>query len=149
MNSTVLGDINSTVLDSWERTLFDSCACFGDNIQELVFRRRDMIKPDLKPSVRAICSPKVPVGSLLFADDLPKTLKDIKDIYSLRSQVGARPPYQGKGSWKGHNYSGFKQNQNQNQNQNKSNSSGHPRQSSGGKNSGGYGHNYQRREHRQ
>jgi len=49
-------------------------------------KRKDQLAPELDPAIRSICVSSRPVSSLLFGDDLPKTLKDIRDS----KQVGAK-----------------------------------------------------------
>jgi hypothetical protein len=90
MYSLSYDQITQNVINKWHKALLDGCACFGETAQDFILRRRDVIRPDLKPAVRAICSSKVPASSLLFGDELSKTLKDIKDTQSLGYQVAKK-----------------------------------------------------------
>ena len=51
--------------------------------QELSYRRRELMRPQLNTNYRHLCSPSNPVTAELFGDDLPKAVKDITDTNRL------------------------------------------------------------------
>ena len=51
--------------------------------QELSYRRRELMRPQLNTNSRHLCSPSNPVTAELFGDDL-KAVKDITDTNKLK-----------------------------------------------------------------
>ena len=94
--------------------------------QELNYRRRELMRPQLNANYRHLCSPSNPVTSLLFGDDLPNAVKDIsadtnrlsskltKDSSSTRSAKSSqqRPYWQGKRKYDGARNSNKQQSKN-------------------------------------
>ena len=66
----------------------DALALLGHSQYELSMKRREAIRPSLKRECAALCSPNVPVTSLLFGDDLQQQLNNIKASHKI-SQVSA------------------------------------------------------------
>ena len=68
-------------------SLMDGVLLLANANQELNYRRRELMRPQLNANYRHLCSPSNPVTSLLFGDDLPKTVKDISDTNRLSSKL--------------------------------------------------------------
>ena len=66
----------------------DALALLGHSQYELSLKRREAIRASLKREYAALCSPNVPVTSLLFGDDLQQQLNNIKASNKI-SQVSA------------------------------------------------------------
>ena len=64
-------------------SLTDAVSLMGHASHQTSLRRRDNMVPILKRDYAALKSPNVPVTSLLFGDDLPKTVKDLKQTYTM------------------------------------------------------------------
>ena len=75
-------DVDDTV-----GSLMDRVLLLANASQELNYRRRELIRPQLNANYRHPCSPSNPVTSLLFGDDLPKAVKDISDTNRLSSKL--------------------------------------------------------------
>lgn len=60
--------------------------------------RKDAVAPELDYSFRQICTPGRPVTELLFGEDLPKALRDIKDAQQTTSKVTSQVP---RGNFRG------------------------------------------------
>ena len=67
--------------------LTDAVALMGHASNQTSMRRRDNMVPILKRDYAALKSPNVPVTSLLFGDDLPKTVKDLKQTYTMGKDI--------------------------------------------------------------
>ena len=52
--------------------------------QELNYRRRELMRPQLNTNYRHLCSPSNPVTAKLFGDDLLKAVKGITDTNRLK-----------------------------------------------------------------
>ena len=64
-------------------SLMDGVLLLANANQELNYRRRELMRPQLNANYRHFCSPSNPVTSLLFGDDVPKAVKDISDTNRL------------------------------------------------------------------
>ncbi|CAB4001403.1 Hypothetical predicted protein [Paramuricea clavata] len=58
--------------------LLDATALFGHVCQKLSFKRKETIKPILHPDFKSVCSRTHKVGRLLFGEDLPKVVQDLR-----------------------------------------------------------------------
>ena len=68
-------------------SLMDGVLLLANANQELNYRRRELMRPQLNANYRHLCSPSNPVTSLLFGDELPKAVKDISDNNRLSSKL--------------------------------------------------------------
>jgi len=59
-------------------------------------KRKDQIAPELDPAIRTICASNRPVTSELFGDDLPKTLKEVREARQLGDKLTSAPYRQGQ-----------------------------------------------------
>ena len=82
--------------------LTDSVALIGHVHKELSFKRRDAIHPYLNQEFKQVCSRTLKPGKLLFGEDLPKTLQELKTTNKLMSSV---TPDNKKGHAKSKNHS--------------------------------------------
>lgn len=80
--------------------LIDATALFGHvcNISEKSYKRKEAIKPILHPDFKPVFSRTHKVGRLLFGDDLPKTVQDLRSSSKAVSQLTSQP-YQGNTSF--------------------------------------------------
>ncbi len=73
--------------------MLDATALFGHVCQELSFKRKETIKPILHPDFKSFCSCNHKVGKLLFGEDLPKVVQDLrastKGVTQLTSSVAS------------------------------------------------------------
>ena len=67
--------------------LMDGVLLFANANQELNFRRRELLRPQLNANYGYLCAPSNPVTGELFGDDLPTTIKDITDTNRLSSKL--------------------------------------------------------------
>lgn len=65
--------------DNTVSALMDGVLLLANGNQELNYRRRDLMRPELNTNYRHLCSPSNPVMAELFGDDLPKVVTDISD----------------------------------------------------------------------
>lgn len=70
------------------RKILDAITLTGLAQQELNLKRRELMKPDMNPEYRQLCSAQVPVTKLLFGDDLPKSIKDLKETNKVAGKLG-------------------------------------------------------------
>ena len=68
-------------------SLMDGVLLLANANQELNYRWRELMRPQLNANYRHLCSSSNPVTSLLFGDDLPKAVKDISDTNKLSSKL--------------------------------------------------------------
>ena len=68
-------------------SLMDGVLLLANANQELNYRRRELMRPQLNANYRHLCSPSNPVTSLLFGNDLQKAVKDISDTNRLNSKL--------------------------------------------------------------
>lgn len=76
------------------RACTDILCLLGDACTSMSYRRRELLRPVLKSDHAGLCDTNVPVTSLLFGDDLSKTLKESREANRL-----GRDPYHSK-NWK-------------------------------------------------
>jgi hypothetical protein len=84
------------------RACTDIICLLGDANTSISHRRRELLKPVLKSDHAGLSDINVPVTSLLFGDDLSKTLKESREASKL-----GRDQYQSK-NWKRSGYHGFR-----------------------------------------
>ncbi|XP_013387436.1 uncharacterized protein LOC106156643 [Lingula anatina] len=79
------------------RACLDAVFLLGHANTSVSLQRRELLRPVLKSDHAGFCDANIPVTSLLFGDDLPKSVKDIREM----DKVGrdAVQPYQPK-NWK-------------------------------------------------
>ena len=93
-------DAKKIDLDEMVSSHTDALALLGHSQYELSLKRREAIRPSLKKEYAALCSPNVPVTSLLFGDDLQQQLNNIKASNKI-SQVSANVNKSHKTGYKG------------------------------------------------
>jgi len=108
-------------------SLMDGVLLLANANQELNYGQRDLelMRPQLNPNYRHLCSPSNPITSLLSGDNLPKAVKDISDTNRLSSKLTKdssstcsakssrqRPYWQGKRKYDGVRNSNNKQSKN-------------------------------------
>ena len=64
--------------------LMDGVLLLANANQELNYRRRELMRPQLNTNYRRLCSPSNPVTAELFGDDLLKAVKGITDTNRLK-----------------------------------------------------------------
>ena len=67
--------------------LLDATALFGHVCQELSFKRKETIKPILHADFKPVCSRSHKVGKLLFGEDLPKVVQDLRASTKVVTQL--------------------------------------------------------------
>ena len=86
----VVSEVNKLLADSEKegtvRALMDGVLLLANANQELNFRRRELMRPQLNSNFRHLCNPSNPVTTELFGDDLPKAVKDISDTNRLNKE---------------------------------------------------------------
>ena len=69
------------------RKVLDAVTLTGLAQQDLYLKRRELLKPDMNPEYRQLCSSHVPVTTLLFGDDLPKSIKDLNETNKVAGKL--------------------------------------------------------------
>ena len=107
LQDTLLGGISATLvsvnelLDCREKktlpvykglitNFIDSVALTGLVCKELSYKRRETLRPLLNKEFQQACSRSNKIGKLLFGDDLPKTIQDIRSTNKVMNTV-AKP----------------------------------------------------------
>lgn len=75
--------------DSMIRTCTDVLSLLGHANTAISLHRRDLLKPVLKGD-SSLCDSNVPVTSFLFGDDLPKSLKEVRQASNLGRDYGSK-----------------------------------------------------------
>ena len=83
----LMGNSGIQNIDDIVGSLMDGVLLLATANQELNYRRRELMRPQLNASYRHLCSPSNPVTSLQFGDDLQKAVKDISDTNRLSSKL--------------------------------------------------------------
>ena len=80
---------NETDLDFPQiiRNLVHPGALIGHVNTDLLFLRRDTMRPTLHEDYRNLCNPDLPITSLLLGDDLQKGMKDLKETSKIGNRV--------------------------------------------------------------
>ena len=91
--------------------LLDATALFGHVCQELSFKRKETIKPILHPDFKSVCSRTHKVGRLLFGEDLPKVVQDLRASTKVMTQLTSFVP---QGNQSGTNKSSYTRSPNNN-----------------------------------
>ena len=73
--------------DDTVSALMDGVLLLANANQELNYRRRELMRPQLNANYSHLCSPSTPVTAKLFGDDLPKAVKDISDTNRLSAKL--------------------------------------------------------------
>ena len=79
-------------------TLSDSVAFLGSANFNMVQTRRDLIKDELGPNLKGVCSMEIPFsGEHLFGDDLNAQVKELTDARKLSEEFRSPLPFYRKG----------------------------------------------------
>ena len=73
----------------------DGVALILASSHNISLKRRDLLRPHLKPEFKAICSTRCPITTELFGDELPKRLKDITEANKIGIKVADQQYRQG------------------------------------------------------
>ena len=87
----LMGNSGPQNVDDTVGSLKDGVLLLANANQELNYRRRELMRPQINTNYRHLCSPSNPVTSLLFGNDLPKAVKDVTDINRLSSKLTKTP----------------------------------------------------------
>jgi len=85
----------------------DALKILGGANYELCMRRREFIRDDVTPDFRLLCSAAGPYTTLLFGDDVVKTIKDMSEVNKLSNAAfkpqksGIQGRNQGRGRGRG------------------------------------------------
>ena len=83
----LMGNSGPQNADDTVGSLMDGVLLLANANQELNYRRRELMRPELNANYRHLCSPSNPVTGLLFGNDFPKAVKDISDTNRLSSKL--------------------------------------------------------------
>ena len=86
-DNKLMGNSGPQNVDDTVGSLMDGVLLLANANQDLNYRRRELMRPQLNASYRHLCSPTNPVTSLLFGDYRPKAVKDISDTNRLVSKL--------------------------------------------------------------
>ena len=91
ISQAILGaDKKSTMIDSKDiKMCLDDITMLGTAHAKLNNRRKHAISPALDPEIKDVCSAHHTVTGYLFGDDLPKAIKDAKEVSRLSRSVGS------------------------------------------------------------
>ena len=91
------------------KLVLDSVSLVAQANVELNSRRRALIKLDLDEKFQQICGDHVPITTLLFGDDVVKTLQDIASTNRVSQKVATpsrRPSYAHQNNYNRHSKNG-------------------------------------------
>ncbi|CAB3997045.1 Hypothetical predicted protein [Paramuricea clavata] len=91
------------------KLVLDSVSLVAQANIELNNRQRALIKPDLNEKFQQICGDHVPITTLLFGDDVAKTLQDIASTNRVSQKVATptrRPSYAHQNNFNRHSKNG-------------------------------------------
>lgn len=93
-NMALEADQNSKMIDSKAllRAALDGVTVLGQAQASLTNSRKNNIKQILSDDVKDICNPKRKASQYLFGDDLPKSIKEARDIYRMSNNIGNKKP---------------------------------------------------------
>ena len=83
----LMGNSGPQNVDDAVGSLKEGVLLLANANQELNYRRRELMRPQLNANYRHLHSASNPVTSLLFGDDLPNAVKDISDTNRLSSKL--------------------------------------------------------------
>ena len=70
----------------------DAITLLGFVSKEISYRRKEAMRPSLNPIYKAACGRTTKPTTLLFGDDMAKTMQEVKAINQITQQIAARPP---------------------------------------------------------
>eukprot|EP00794_Sanderia_malayensis_P012488 gene12488-13771_t len=93
-NMVLEADQNSKMIDSKAllRAALDGVTVLGQAQASLTNSRKNNIKQILSDDVKDICNPKRKASQYLFGDDLPKLIKEARDLYRMSNNIGNKKP---------------------------------------------------------
>eukprot|EP00794_Sanderia_malayensis_P013520 gene13520-14932_t len=93
--SVLEADKKSTMIDSKEivKMCFDGITTLGTAHAKLNNKRKQAISSHLDPDIKDVCSSRHVVTGYLFGDDLPKAIKDAKEVSKLTKSVASQSQY--------------------------------------------------------
>ena len=96
--SILQADKSSIMIDSKEviKMCFDSITMLGTAHARLNSKRKHSISTSLDPEIKDVCSSRHSVTGYLFGDDLPKAIKDAKEVGKLSKSVASLHHLKGK-----------------------------------------------------
>jgi hypothetical protein len=91
------------------RNCLDAIYMLGHANTALSMQRREQLRPVLKSDHAGLCDSNIPITSLLFGDDLSKSLKEVRQLENVGrdypSKNGKRFAFKKNDHWKKKNYS--------------------------------------------
>ena len=70
----------------------DAITLLGFVSKEISYRRKEAMRPSINPIYKAACGRTTKPTTLLFGDDMAKTMQEVKAINQITQQIAARPP---------------------------------------------------------